>query len=133
MFFKAVIALYNLRDVLGEEQFIVKRQLMEDWRDKLLARPVGLGGNVVIRNRLLKHRQHLLGCLYEPAAEPTNNRAERALRPAVIARKLSCGNKTQRGRDCWQILSRIGVTCNQRMIDFVEYLSSQLPLAAQPG
>jgi len=65
-----------------------------------------------------------------PAAEPTNNRAERALRPAVIARKVSCGNKTERGRDAWQILSSIGVTCQQQAIDFVEYLSSNLPLTA---
>ena len=76
---------------------------------------------------------HLLGCLYEPAAEPTNNRAERALRPAVIARKVSCGNKTERGRYCWQILSSIGATCQQQTVDFVEYLSSHLPLTATPG
>jgi hypothetical protein len=33
----------------------------------------------------------------EPAAEPTDNRAERDLRRAVIDRKLSCGNNTARG------------------------------------
>jgi hypothetical protein len=46
------------------------------------------------RNRLVKQRRHLLACLEEPAAKPTNNRAERDLRPAVIDRKLSCGNRT---------------------------------------
>ncbi|HXD86743.1 MAG TPA: transposase [Urbifossiella sp.] len=47
-----------------------------------------------IRNRLEKRKPHLLTCLDRlEAAEPTNNRAERALRPAVIARKISCGNK----------------------------------------
>ena len=35
------------------------------------------------RNRLVEQRRHLWGCLEEPAAEPTNNRAERDLRPAV--------------------------------------------------
>jgi hypothetical protein len=132
-FFHGVIALYNLREVISKEDFMAKRQAMERWRDALLSRPVGQSGDVSVRNRLLKQRPHLLGCLYEPAAEPTNNRAERALRPAVIARKVSCGNKTERGRYCWQILSSIGATCQQQTVDFVEYLSSHLPLTATPG
>lgn len=132
-FFHGVIALYNLREYLSGEDFVGKRKLMEDWRDKLLNELVSQPGDVSARNRLLKQRKHLLGCLYEPAAEPTNNRAERALRPAVIARKVSCGNKTERGRDCWEILSSIGATCQQQMVDFVEYLSSHLPLTATAG
>ena len=132
-FFHGVIALYNLRELLSEQDFISKRRSMEHWRDMLLDKPVGQPGDVAVRNRLLKQRTHLLGCLYEPAAEPTNNRAERALRPAVIARKVSCGNKTERGRDCWQILSSIGTTCRQQMVDFVEYLSKNLSLTATPG
>ena len=132
-FFHGVIALYHLREVIGREDFMAKRRAMERWCDALLSRPVGQSGDVSVRNRLLKQRPHLLGCLYEPAAEPTNNRAERALRPAVIARKISCGNKTERGRDGWQILSSIGATCQQQAIDFVEYLSSHLPLTAASG
>jgi len=132
-FFHAVIALHRLREVLSAEDFVAKREVMERWRDDLLGRAVGQSGDVSVRNRLVKQRAHLLGCLYEPAAEPTNNRAERALRPAVIARKVSCGNKTERGRDCWQILSSIGVTCRQQAVDFVAYLSAHLPLTASPG
>jgi len=132
-FFHGVIALYHLREVISEEDFARKRKLMEAWRDKLLNQIVSQPGDVAVRNRLAKQRRHLLGCLYEPLAEPTNNRAERALRPAVIARKLSCGNKTERGRDCWQILSSIGATCQQQMMDFVEYLCCYLPLTASAG
>ena len=39
----------------------------------------------------------LVRFLDEPAIEPTNNRAERALRPAVIARKVSQCTKNARG------------------------------------
>lgn len=35
----------------------------------------------------------------DPSVEPTNNRAERALRGAVIARKVSHCSKNQRGAD----------------------------------
>ncbi|MFQ6035366.1 MAG: IS66 family transposase [Sedimentisphaerales bacterium] len=132
-FFHGVIALYNIREYLSEEDFAGKCKSMGHWRDKLLNELVSQPGDVAVRNRLLKQRKHLLGCLYEPAAEPTNNRAERALRAAVIARKVSCGNKTERGRDCWEILSSIGATCQQQTIDFVEYLSSHLPLTATVG
>jgi transposase len=44
-------------------------------------------------------RGDLLRFLEDPRIEPTNNRAERALRPAVIARKVSQCSKTQAGAD----------------------------------
>jgi transposase len=42
-------------------------------------------------------RGNLLRFLADPRIEPTNNRAERALRPAVIARKVSQCSKNDRG------------------------------------
>ena len=72
----------------------------------------------------------MLGCLFDPAAEPTNNRAERSLRPAVIARKVSCGNKTESGKSAWQRLTSLAETCAQRGHDFATWLASCLPLNA---
>jgi transposase len=79
-----------------------------------------------------KQQPHLLGCLYEPMAEPTNNRAERALRPSVIARKLSCGNKIESGKETFEILKSLAVTCAQRSHEFVTFLASHLSLASDP-
>jgi transposase len=42
-------------------------------------------------------RGHLLRFLFQTGVEPTNNRAERILRPAVIARKVSHCSKNQQG------------------------------------
>jgi transposase len=39
-------------------------------------------------------RGHILRFLYQPGIEPTNNRAERDLRPAVISRKVRSARKT---------------------------------------
>ena len=133
LLFKAVIVLYNVRESLGPEAFEDKCTRMEAWVGRLLAQPLSQTGDAKIQNRLRKQRPHLLGCLHEPAAEPTNNRAERSLRPAVIARKLSCGNKTERGRDCWEILTSLGRTCRQRAQDFVQFIASRLPLTAGSG
>ncbi|WP_160164440.1 transposase [Pedosphaera parvula] len=44
--------------------------------------------------------------------EATNNLAERQLWPAVIARKVSCGNKTPKGAHSWEILTSLAATCN---------------------
>ena len=59
-----------------------------------------------------------------------NKRAERSLRPAVIARKISCGNKTDRGRRTWQIFASLAATCVQRGNDLIDYLTACLPLTA---
>jgi hypothetical protein len=50
----------------------------------------------------------------------------------VIARKLSCGNKTARRSRTWEILTSLAATCPQRGPDFVDYLRPQL-LLPHPG
>jgi transposase len=85
-----------------------------------------------IANRLRKRRQWLFTFLDYPGVEATNNRAERALRPAVIARKLSCGNKTDRGKRTWEILASLAATCHQRGQDLVEHLRPYLLLPPNP-
>jgi transposase len=127
--FKAVIMLYRLRDGLPPGVFEEKRAVLNQQVDDLLARPIDQPGDVAVRHRLAKQRPHLLTCLIEPAAEPTNNRAERDLRPAVIARKLSCGNKTDRGRQTWQILASLTATAHKRAHDAVDFLKPHLQLA----
>lgn len=129
--FKQVIALWHERDQHSAAHLIAEKSRLDAWVDRLLNRPCIQPGDLAVQNRLLKQAAHLLGCLEDPAAEPTNNRAERALRPAVIARKLSCGNKTDAGRRCWQILTSLAATCDRLSDDFVEFLVARLPLAAQ--
>lgn len=86
---------------------------------------------VAFRNRLARQRAHLLGCLGEPAAEPTNNRAERALRPAVISRKLSCGNRTIRGKEAWVRLRSVTETLRRQATDLVDGLIPYFGLMPQ--
>ena len=133
LLFIGVLAAYKLWAKVSAEQFVTMRARLSAWRDRLLETSCSLRGDVRIRNRLRKQRAHLLGCLYDRSAEPTNNRAERALRPAVIARKVSCGNRTERGKTCWQILASLAATCWQNSINFVAYLAQRLPLTAAPG
>jgi transposase len=128
---KSVIALHRLweQKVRTDEDIAVKRLALETWIDQLLDHPAAQGGDVRIRNRLAKQRPHLLGCLRDVRVEPTNNRGERSLRPAVIARKLSCGNKTDRGRRSWRILASLGATHHQTGADSVNFLAQRVALA----
>jgi hypothetical protein len=52
-------------------------------------------------------RGRLLRFLSEAGAEPTNNRAERDLRPAVIARKVSHCSKNQKGARAFEAFTSV--------------------------
>jgi hypothetical protein len=51
--------------------------------------------------------------------EPTNNRAERALRPAVIYRKTSGGSRSDRGANTYARLHSIFYTTKIRKKNFI--------------
>ena len=53
---------------------------------------------------------HLMRFLSAPFVEPTNNRAERILRPAVIARKVSQCSKNQKGADALAAFASVAQT-----------------------
>jgi hypothetical protein len=131
LLFTMVNALWKHRAALGEGEFARQRGHLEVWLDRLLAEPRAQPGDMAIRRRIGRRRGAVLGCLDDPAAEPTNNRAERSLRdPGVIARKVSCGNKTEAGKTAWERLTSLAMTCQQRGHDFVSWLASCLPLDA---
>ena len=62
-----------------------------------------------LRHQLLEHheRGNLLRFLQEREVEATNNAAERALRPAVIARKVSQGTKNARGSRAFEAFTSV--------------------------
>ena len=130
LFFNTVIATHGLLTQSPDShQLRGLIPALERWRDRLLTEVPRQPGDLTIQKRLEKQRPHLLGCLYNTAAEPTNNRAERALRPAVIARKISCGNKTTRGKRTWETLASLAATSKQRNLSFVDSLAQQLSLS----
>lgn len=130
---KAAIFLHGQRTALALSEWTEKRQHLEDRADELLARTIPPAGAAKVAERIRKRRQWLFTFLDDPLLEATNNRAERSLRPAVIARKLSCGNKTDRGKQTWEILTSLAVTSDQRGRDFIESIRPQLALTPASG
>lgn len=69
----------------------------------------------------------LFSFLVDPDLDATNWRAEQAIRPAVITRKVNGGgNRSRRGADTQQILASILRTAHQRGLDGVEVLTTLL-------
>lgn len=100
------------------------RRALERRADELLTLPRSQGLEERVRRRLCKQRDHLFTFLDHAAVPATNNLAERQLRPAVIARKVSCGNKTQAGAQAWEVLTSLAATCRQRAQSFLEIIAS---------
>lgn len=124
----AAMYLQAHRGDLSPPDWAEKRQRLETNADPLLVRTTPPAGAAKVAARIRKRRRHLFTFLDDPALEATNNRAERSPRPAVIARKLSCGNKTPRGKHTWEVLASLAATCHQRGQDFVEYPRPHLAL-----
>jgi hypothetical protein len=79
-----------------------------------------------VRRRLSKQQDHLFTFLERPEVPATNNLAERQLRPAVIARKISCGNKTPQGAQAWACLASLAATCRQTGQSFVDFVAQRI-------
>ena len=71
---------------------------------------------------ILKVAPALWTFLEHPDVEPTNNAAERALRPAVIHRKLSYGVQSQRGALCQSRLLTVTTSLKQQGRDVMAFL-----------
>lgn len=95
---------------------------------KLLVQPRPTNLEEKVRRRLERHQDHLFTFLEVEEVDATNNLAERQLRPAVIARKVSCGNKTPQGAHTWEILASLAATCVQRAESFAQLVSQSAPL-----
>ena len=113
------IELKRRRETMSAHGYATACGRIERRMDRLLRRNYRDPDNRRLAARMIKHRDHLFTFLYEDAVEPTNNAAERALRPAVIARKLSAGNRSPTGAQTHSVLASLAQTARQNGQDFV--------------
>jgi transposase len=73
---------------------------------------------------LYDHREWLWTFLDVEGVEPTNNISERALRPAVIWRKLSFGTQSARGSRFVETILSVVETCHRQSRNSFEYLTA---------
>jgi transposase len=73
--------------------------------------------------RLLDNWQHLFTFLKHDGVQPTNNSAERAIRPAVQWRKICFGSQSQIGEHFTERLLTVVSTCQLHDINAFEFLT----------
>ena len=91
------------------------RGRLEARLDQTLQRRYRSPRNRRLANHLLRERDALFTFLSCPGLEATNWRAEQAIRPMVVTRKVWGGNRTARGAYTQGILVSILQTCRQQL------------------
>jgi transposase len=100
---------------ISEHGVAVARGRLEARLDQTLQRRHRSLRNRRLANHLLREREALFTFLICPGLEATNWRAEQAIRPMVVARKVWGGNRTSRGAQTQSILVSILQTCRQQL------------------
>jgi transposase len=123
---RKAMALKRRRGTIGDRGYAVLRGKVHAELDRLLSGTYTDPDNARLAKRLRKQRGHLLRFLDHDGVDATNNLAEREIRPAVIARKLSAGNRTESGAETHAALASLLRTCRRQGRDILGSLGDLL-------
>lgn len=119
----------KVRDgTLSRSEFQAQMTPLQDTVNGLLLRgrfrgKPGVAGSCA---ELWEHRSWLWTFVTTVGVEPTNNASERALRPAVIWRKLSFGTQSASGSRFVETLLSVVETCRQRKRHVLEFVRASV-------
>ena len=82
---------------LTETQQTTQKIWLRERLQQLIAFPVTHEKAVTLQKRILRHQHEWLVFLDDARVPPTNNMAERALRPLVLLRKITFGHRSHAG------------------------------------
>jgi len=114
--FQAALHLRDGRDQgeISEHGLAVARGQLEARLDRLLEKSYRFPANRRLAKHLRREREALFPFLYCAGLEATNYRAEQAIRPMVVTRKVWGGNRTPRGAHTQSVLGSVLQTCRQQ-------------------
>jgi transposase len=93
---------------------------------RLLGGRLSNDDNHRLADHLYRQQHHLFTFLQVPGIDATNHRAERAIRPAVLARKISGASRTERGAEAHAALCSVIATARQQGRDVCQMLADLL-------
>src|SRR4051795_2697939 len=111
---RRAMALKRRRGTISDHGYAVLRGKVHAELDRLLAGTYTDPDNARLAKLLRKHREGVLRSLDHDGVDATNNLAEREVRPAVIARKLSAGNRTEAGGETHAVLASVFRTLSRQ-------------------
>ncbi len=135
------IRLWRRREELSAETYASRRGRIHHRLAELIDTPWEDANAKRLIKRFRRHQHELFTFLDQEGVPFDNNHAERTIRPAVIIRKNSYGNRSEQGADCQAVLMSVFRTLKQRGHDpirtvtaaLAEYLTTgQLPPLPQP-
>ena len=127
------IRLWRARTEMPAETYASRRGRLATRLAELIATPWKDRHAKRLVKRLRRHQNDLFTFLDQADVPFENNTAERAIRPAVIIRKNSYGNRSQRGADCQAVLMSIFRTLKQRGHDPVQTILNALTSYLKTG
>ena len=123
---RKAMALKYRRGTIGDHGYALLRGKIHAELDRLLAGTYTDPDNARLAKRLRKQRDHLLRFLDHDGLDATNNLAEREIRPAVIARKLSAVNRTEADSETHAVLASVLRTCRRQGRSILQQLEELL-------
>ncbi len=112
---------------ISEHGVTVARGHLEQQLARVLDRPTVVPDVQRFVAHLNREWGALFGFLRAPAVDATNWRAEQAIRPAVITRKVNGGgNRTAHGAATQQVIASVLRTAHQRDLDGIDVLTTLL-------
>ena len=130
--FRYAIHVHHQRNQLSPDQFAVQVARIEYHCDRLLQRSLAPPDAKRLQRRYLKHRQNLFVFLYRTDVEPTNNVAERALRPSVVHRKVIGCFRSEWGANAYAALASVIDTAELSGINAFDAIQSLLGSPSLP-
>lgn len=111
---KGMLLLKGRVQELKEADYAKRARRLERHLDQLARADYREPNERRIARRMLKHQSELTPFLWDKDLEGTNNTVERAIRPAVITRKISGGSRSKNGADAWARLASLLRTASQQ-------------------
>lgn len=126
LWLKGVFALRQRAKDLTAAKYSREAAELIDWFDEFAGDSHCSALNQRFAHRLGEIRDHIIPILEDPDLPATNNLAERQIRPAVIHRKISAGNKTENGARTLATLASLATSCRQQGQSFTVWVQRLL-------
>lgn len=114
--------------LLGERHKDITRDMIAHYEGKLVGKKA-----IALRKRLAEHLDGYFNWYNHPGVAPDNNAGELAVRPSVITRKVSGGNRSAWGAELTAYMQTVIGTCRKQGLQLLSTIQAYLTALAHPG
>jgi transposase len=126
---KEMLALKRRWDRLSDKLYVTRVISLENRLQRLAEGEYEEPNARRIAARMRRHRAELTAFLWDRDLDGTNNAAERALRPAVVMRKVTGGSRSAAGAAAWAKVASLLRTARQQGRDLLAAIKAMLQAA----